>query len=384
MKLTDKEVNDFIKKNWLKMSNSELAKKLGKTIGFVRHRAYTMKLANKSKQEKEYNVDEELESTKKKREEINLKQKYDLLLRQYQAKIEELHSVKEVPPINTFEIPVYLPSGNNEATAIIVASDWHIAETIKPEEVNGLNEYTVEIAKQRGEQFFQNAVRIIDVLGKDIPIKHAILALIGDFINNMLFEEAMETNSMLPIKEVILAQDMIASGIEYMLKNTKLNITVVCHSGNHGRTTKKPRNSSEAGYSLEYWMYHGLAKYFRNEKRIKFIIPESYISYLKVYDVKLAFHHGHDVRYQGGVGGITIPMNKAIDQWNKAKYADIYVNGHFHQFFDGGNFVANGSMVGWNAYAIAIKAKFEKPKQVLFLIDKKRGKTVTCPIYFDV
>ena len=56
----------------------------------------------------------------------------------------------------------------------------------------------------------------------------------------------------------------------------------------------------------------------------------------------------------------------------------------FHQFFDGGNFVANGSMVGWNAYAIAIKAKFEKPKQVLFLIDKKRGKTVTCPIYFDV
>lgn len=105
MKLTDKEVNDFIKKNWLKMSNSELAKKMGLTIGAIRHRAYKMKLANKNKQEKEYNVDEELESTKKKREEINLKQKYDLLLKQYQAKIEELHSVKEVPPINTFEIP---------------------------------------------------------------------------------------------------------------------------------------------------------------------------------------------------------------------------------------------------------------------------------------
>lgn len=230
--MNDKEVNDFIKKNWLKMSNSELAKKLGKTIGFVRNRAYKMKLANKNKLEKEYSVDDELKSSMKKKEEINLKQKYDLLLKQYQAKIEELNSVKSVPPINTFEIPAYLPLGNNEATAIIVASDWHIAETIKPEEVNGLNEYTIEIAKQRGEQFFQNAVRIIDVLGKDIPIKHAILALIGDFINNMLFEEAMETNSMLPIKEVILAQDMIASGIEYMLKNTKLNLTIVCHSGN--------------------------------------------------------------------------------------------------------------------------------------------------------
>lgn len=384
MKLTEEQINSFIKRNWLKLTVAEMSDRIGLTRGAIKHRAGKMKLPNKNKVLKEYDVSDEYKAREKKKEELNTKQKYDILFKKYEEVLKELHSVKSIAPVNTFEIPVYKPTGNNEATAVIVASDWHIAETIKPEEVNGLNEYTIEIAKKRAEQFFQNSVRMISIFGKDIPIKHAILAIIGDIINNMLFEEAMETNSMLPIKEVILAQDILASGIEYILKNSELNLTIVCHSGNHARTVKKPRNASEAGYSLEYWMYHGLARHFKNEKRVTFIIPESYLSYLKVYDMTIAFHHGHDVRYQGGVGGLTIPMNKAIDQWNKAKSADVYVCGHFHTLLDGGNFVANGSMVGWNAYAIAIKAKFEKPKQVIFLIDKKRGKTITAPILFDV
>lgn len=40
-------------------------------------------------------------------------------------------------------------------------------------------------------------------------------------------------------------------------------------------------------------------------------------------------------------------------------------------------------MIGYNSFAIAIKASYEKPAQMLFLIDEKRGKTVTCPIILD-
>jgi hypothetical protein len=56
---------------------------------------------------------------------------------------------------------------------------------------------------------------------------------------------------------------------------------------------------------------------------------------------------------------------------------------HFHQLRDGGNFVSNGSLIGWSSYAVSIKAEFEKPKQAFFLIDRKRGKTVSAPILFD-
>ena len=84
--------------------------------------------------------------------------------------------------------------------------------------------------------------------------------------------------------------------------------------------------------------------------------------------------------YQGGVGGIYIPVNKSIAQWSKAKHADLDIFGHFHQLRDGGNFLCNGSMIGYNAFALSIKADFEEPKQILTLIDKRRGRTCTWPI----
>ena len=122
--------------------------------------------------------------------------------------------------------------------------------------------------------------------------------------------------------------------------------------------------------------------YYRDEPRIKWIIPEGIHSYLDIYDTTIRFHHGHAVKYGGGVGGIYIPVNKAIAQWNKGRRADLDVFGHFHQLRDGGNFLCNGSLVGYNAFALSIKADYEPPKQALFLIDKKRGRTCTWPILF--
>lgn len=39
-------------------------------------------------------------------------------------------------------------------------------------------------------------------------------------------------------------------------------------------------------------------------------------------------------------------------------------------------------MIGYNVYALTIKASFERPKQALFLIDRDRGKTAVWPILF--
>lgn len=314
----------------------------------------------------------------------SMKGEIKFLLKENEKLIQEIEFAKEIHPVSTFKINGYVPSEGNEATPIIVASDWHLGETITLAETNGLNQYNEKIAQARATQFFQASLRIVDILNKDIPIKNCVLALLGDFINNMMFEEAMESNYLLPIKEVMFAQKIIASGIEYYLKNSTYNFTIVCHSGNHGRATKKPRNGeNEAGHSFEFLLYQNLANHFRKNKRIKFVIPESYLSYLEIYDKVIAFHHGHNVRYMGGIGGLTIPMFKAIGQWEKAKHADIYVSGHFHQLFDAGQFIVNGSSVGWNSYSVAIKASYEKPKQVMFLMDKKRGKTATYQIIFD-
>ena len=188
---------------------------------------------------------------------------------------------------------------------------------------------------------------------------------------------------MAPVEEALYAQAMIASGIEYVLANSDYTLIIPCASGNHGRTTKFSHFGSENGHSLEFFIYCSLRDRFVNEPRVRFIINEGTHTYLDIYGRSVRFLHGHDIKYYGGVGGITIPVNKAIAQWDKAVPANLTCFGHFHTRFDGGNFLANGSMIGYNAYALSIKASAEPPAQQLCLIDKKRGKTIVAPILFD-
>jgi hypothetical protein len=75
-------------------------------------------------------------------------------------------------------------------------------------------------------------------------------------------------------------------------------------------------------------MYHMLATEFKNSTRVKLIIPEGHFSYLDINGFIIRFHHGFNIKYQGGVGGLYIPLNKAIGQWNKAKPANLDVLGH--------------------------------------------------------
>lgn len=284
--------------------------------------------------------------------------------------------------INTYNIkPSKLLA--SEATAIVVASDWHYEELVKPSTISGLNSYNLDVANQRIERFFQNQLRLLNIFKRDVSINNYVLALLGDFISGNIHDENLETSQLQPIEAILEVQNKIASGIKFLLKNTDCDFVIPCSVGNHSRITEKVHIATEVNNSLEGLMYHNLAMYFENESRVQFVIGDGYHTYINVYDQVIRFHHGHGMKYGGGVGGIYIPVNKAIAQWNKARHADLDVFGHWHQQRDGGNFICNGSIIGYNAYALRIKADYEEPRQSFFLVDKKRGKTIVAPILTD-
>ena len=330
------------------------------------------------KQRHSTTVSEDRERRRVQNEISYLKQRYDEAVDTIERQAKELSAVTEISDgLQTFLIEPSTKSGTSEATAVMCASDWHVEENVGGE-VSGLNTFNLEIARYRATRFFQKGLRLTNLLAQDIKIPTIVLPLLGDFITNDIHDT--DQNEVTPIFALIEAQNMIISGIEFLLSESNYNLVIPCHSGNHARTTQKTQFASENGHSLEYLMYLHLASYFRDDPRVKFVIPEGMHSYVQIYDQTIRFHHGHAVKYGGGVGGIYIPVNKAIAQWNKGRHADLDVFGHFHQMRDGGNFICNGSLIGYNAFALSIKADYEVPKQALFLIDKKRGRTCTWPI----
>jgi len=269
----------------------------------------------------------------------------------------------------------------SEATAFLNASDWHMEEEVKKEKVNGLNEYNLDIASQRSKYFFQHGLKLVNMNAKEVIIKTIVLSFIGDFISGNIHKELLETAQLQPMDAILFAQKHLIAGIEYLLNNSSYNIVIPCVVGNHARITEKIHNSTEQENSLEYYMYKNIEQHFRGNKRVTFIIPNSDDCYLDVYKYKIRFVHGHQFKFNGGVGGITIPLIKWLNIQNSTIFADYTILAHWHQNFSGKNFICNGSLIGFNAYAK--KFGYEPPRQTFFLIDSRFGKTVQAPIILE-
>jgi len=329
-------------------------------------------------------IAEDRNTRKTKVEESDLKKKYKALQEQVELLEKENIAMRELQKNHSTH--VIIPNtglGISEATAVVILSDWHCEEMVRSETVNGKNLFNLERAKKRADRCFQKIVSLTKKEQQDVTINNMVIGLLGDFISGNIHEELLENCQLRPMEAILFAQGLIESGILFLLENTKLNLTFVCHVGNHTRITKKVHISTEQGNSLESLMYCSLRQRFISEPRVKFIIAEGYHSYLDVYGTKIRFHHGHSLRYQGGIGGLTIPVNKAIAQWNKIIPVDLDIFGHWHTYMHMKNFVANGSLIGYNAFALSIKADFDVPKQAYFLIDKRLGPSIFAPIFVD-
>ena len=368
----------LLKKRWGKKSPQEIAVELGVSLRTVQRYAKELDLPayddSVDTGELLKLIKEKSKTQKSQKHVRNLSERVIEL----EAEVDAMQALKEHP--THYKICPCEGDVKSEAVAVMVASDWHIEEMVYEWQVSGLNEFNAQICKERIGRFFRHGVKLLHKEQSRTHIDTLVLALLGDFISGGIHDELLEGNRLLPIDAIIEAQEHIASGIQYLLANTDVKLVIPCSSGNHGRMTQKIRISTEAGNSLERMMYHSLAQQFAGEPRVQFVISNGYHTYVKVFNFVMRFHHGHSVRYHGGVGGITIPLNKAVDAWNKGRYADLDVIGHFHTFLDGGRWLANGSIVGYGAYSLSIKASPESPRQAFFLVDRDFGKTVVAPI----
>lgn len=392
-KKTSKAINEFIQKN-SHLSNETLSEKIESrykvsvTAEAVRKRRSAIGLPSFTNTGEELPPAERIEVDRvKKADKSKLKDvssAYDQALEKINAYEKDIEAWKAKSGA-VFSISKPISTNTSEATAVVLASDWHIEEMVRKSWVNGKNEYTLDIAKARSIEFFQNTVKLLQKEQVAVKIDTMILWLGGDFITGNIHDENVETSQLLPIEAMLFAEQLIKSGIDFLLKNTNVSLVIPCNAGNHARITKKQRHSTDVGNSLETIMYYHLSEYFRSEKRVKFVLQEGYHVILPIYDnYRIRFHHGQNIKYGGGIGGIYIPAKKAISQWQKSDPVQLDCFGHLHSLKIDTDFICNGSIIGYSPFAVAIKADYERPQQCFFLVDKKRGRTGVFPITFSV
>lgn len=258
------------------------------------------------------------------------------------------------------------------ATPVFAVSDLHVEETVLAKTVVGLNTYNLATAERRLERLGDAMVWMIQHHRASFEIRDCVLWLGGDLMTGTIHEELLEGNSLSPIQTVLWLQERLTRLIEKLLGLQGIEqITIPTSHGNHGRTTHKTRISTGAQNSYEWLLYHQLRRSFAQDSRVTFQIADGEFNYLDVHDVCIRFTHGDAAKYGGGIGGLMIPINKAIAKWNTYKTADVTILGHFHQLHDLPGLVVNGSLIGTSPYGLRVGG-FEAPAQASFLIDAKR------------
>lgn len=297
----------------------------------------------------------------------------------------ELEAYGPPKPIKRYEKTSRL----KEATAFLLCSDWHVGETVNNAMVNERNQYNPKVARNRVSKLAEGVEWLINMhRGGEhedkFMIRDVVVALLGDMITGWLHQDQRTTNSLMPTPEVLETFDLIAGLLDHILENVQPERLIVTGNyGNHGRMTMKTLHNAQAETSFEWLIYQFLARRYQDDPRVSFNLCAGKLLYLPVYDFMVRMSHGDDIGYGGGIGGVTIPINKAIRAWNTMKHADIDVMGHWHQYVCLPNLVINSSLIGYSPYSIKIKAPYEPPTQAFFLVEPGRGKRADNRIWVE-
>lgn len=271
----------------------------------------------------------------------------------------------------------------SEQVPVLMFSDWHPGCRVEKDEVNGLNEFNHIVFEQRIERLLHKAVKMIKIVSAGGPIKRLVIACLGDLIENYLHPENLTSNSISPLEEKRLVRNTLSSAIPFLLDELKLEaITVISVSGNHDRTTQKSQFNGAWKTSYSYDVIDDVASWLAKDSRITFNNSKGKVAYLDVLGHTLRFTHGDLIRYQGGVGGLHVPLMKWLSRQDATIKAAHTFLGHHHNYQPGSNYTVNGSIPGYSPYGAA-HFSFERPIQGLDVFTESNGAVFRCPIYVD-
>lgn len=281
------------------------------------------------------------------------------------------------------------PGKSDKITGVptLFASDWHWSEVVRPSEIGGVNQYNLPIAHRRAENMINIAVRLLKHYIRDAEYPGIVYALGGDMISGDIHEELKETNEIESIPAVLDIFGVLVKSISTLAAEFG-KVFVPCVTGNHGRTSKKPRAKRRNHTNFDWLIYQLLSRHFVNDPRVTFLIPDGSDALYRVYGHRYLLTHGDQFRGGDGMIGMLGPVLRG-DHKKRTRNSqvnqgyDTMIMGHWHQLTQLARVIVNGSLKGYDEYAAAGNFTFEPPAQALWITHPQHGITFSMPIYVD-
>lgn len=298
-----------------------------------------------------------------------------------------LAAQKIEPPKWTITPPT--AKASSASIPLLFTSDFQWGETIRSDDMAGINEFNIEVAARRYRLLIEKTIDLSfnHMVKPDYP--GIIYVRGGDMVSGEIHEELARTNELSAIPAVNDLVDKEAWGIERIAEKFG-RVYVVTIPGNHGRSTVKPHSKRYAASNydtLSGWM---LEKWFRNDGRIEFHTPMSGDAMIEIFGWRVLVTHGDRMGSRGGQGFIgpaaTIArgMKKVVDYYaTLGQTIDVIMVGHFHTPLELEHGFSNGSLPGASEYARDGRMRPAPPTQWLLFFHPDHGVTARWPILLE-
>ncbi len=385
-------VEEIIKliKRGEKPSRYKVAERFG--ISEAQARSYiaiAQYVVERENEKKEETISRQLSSIKKREEKERLTHEFFLNVLE--------KAVREFPVPDRIKPPIRRVRSVGEEVAVILCSDWHIGEVVRPEQVSNVNVFNENVAASRLELFATKIVELVELQRHYTSINKAVIWLGGDMVSGVIHEELKDTAILLAVEQTALAGYLMAQFIAEVSTLFR-EVVVITTVGNHGRLSKKRAFKTHTVNNLDYVAYQICAFALRNYKHIRFYVDASIFRFADVNGWRFVFSHGDETR-----SWMQIPFYGLRRDYASKQAINVYVHnngdltgavqpvnykviGHFHTTGlipdNYGFIIMNGSLKGVDEFSFT-KGFISRPSQYLFGVHKEYGVTFNYPVWLD-
>lgn len=298
---------------------------------------------------------------------------------------EALDAATVAPP--PWLVPAARKKEKRVAIPSMLLTDIHWGEDVRPEEIDGLNCYNRRIAEQRIKRGAEGAVKICRDYLSGLEYEGLNLMLGGDLLSGDIHDELRETNVEATTESVVGVLESLVAAIR-MLTDHFGKVHIAAVTGNHGRTTKKPRAKRRARDSFDGLVYQLIAREVRSDPRITMQVATGPDAHFSVYNTRFCLSHGDGFKGGSGISGAMAPLLLGVHRKRRRDAQsgnpwDVLVIGHFHQSLFLRDLIVGGAVVGYNEFAYSINAMPEPAQSALWLNTPQRGITAYYPVHLQ-
>jgi hypothetical protein len=275
----------------------------------------------------------------------------------------------------------------------LLLSDIHLGEKVYPDQIFNVNEFDTEICHRRIRRVIDTTIHLTHNVLREPQYPGFVLKLGGDNINGIIHEELEIGSDKRFMETIIEIADALHASI-LKLVSVYGNVYVVGVPGNHGRTTRKPMAKFNAATNADWLVYQMLERFLMPlvaAGKVIFNCPPARDVTYKVAGRRFRLTHGDQFRGGDGMIGFLGPVTRgqhkklsmALSLPTDNEQFDTMEMGHFHTLHMTPKLIANGSIKGYDEYALSNSFGYEPPQQALYLTHEKYGINHFMPVIAD-